>query len=115
MRTNYNETLKTLQFGQKAKSIKTIVNINEIVQEAPDAIANKISQMTLEIEQLKAVIEQKEDQLDSIFDDLSEKKSDVDKNTYWMNTTITNKCTSTNYYTKFIGVKVLCFPIGYDK
>ena len=61
MKSNYHETQKTLMFGQKAKAIRTIVNINEIVQESPDEIANKMSMLLKEIEQLKIVIEEKED------------------------------------------------------
>jgi hypothetical protein len=50
-------------FGQKAKEIRTEVNINEIVQEAPDQIASKINMMTIEIDKLKQIIEEKEDML----------------------------------------------------
>lgn len=39
------------------------MNINEIVQESPDEIANKMSSLLKEIEQLKAVIEEKEDMI----------------------------------------------------
>ena len=60
VKSSYHETQKTLQFGQKAKTIKTVVNVNEIVQESPDEIASKISQMTRDIEQLKAKLDEKE-------------------------------------------------------
>lgn len=39
---NISESRETLNFGAKAKNIKTIVNINEIVKESPEEIAQKI-------------------------------------------------------------------------
>ena len=54
MRANSHESEKTLYFGQKAKSIKTIVNLNEIIQEAPQEMANKMCLMTQKIESLEA-------------------------------------------------------------
>ena len=50
---NYHESQVTLNFGIKAKQIRTNAQVNEIVQECPEQIATKIADMTLEIENLK--------------------------------------------------------------
>lgn len=49
VQSNLQESLQALYFGSKAKSIRTQVNINEIVRESPDRIAHKMQQMTKEI------------------------------------------------------------------
>lgn len=64
LKSNYHETQKTLYFGQKAKTIRTLVNINEIVQEAPYEIATKMAKMTKEIESLKAELDERNGQLE---------------------------------------------------
>jgi hypothetical protein len=50
----------TLNFGLKAKQIRTNAHVNEIVQESPERIATKISEMTTQIEELTDQLEEKE-------------------------------------------------------
>lgn len=40
--TNYQESKETLNFGSKAKQVKTIVNVNEIIRDSPDEVAQKM-------------------------------------------------------------------------
>ena len=58
------ESLQALYFGSKAKSIRTQVNINEIVREYPDRIAHKMAKMSKEITQLQRQLSQKESQIE---------------------------------------------------
>lgn len=57
---NSHETLQSLYFGTKAKNIKTQVNMNDIIRESPDQIANKIFTMAREIDELHARIAKKD-------------------------------------------------------
>lgn len=50
---NYSESRETLNFGAKAKNIKTVVNLNEIVKESPEEIALKMQKLSRENEDLK--------------------------------------------------------------
>jgi len=61
--SNMQESLQALYFGSKAKSIRTQVNINEIVRESPDKIALKIAKMTKEISVLKSALQKKDQQI----------------------------------------------------
>jgi len=35
---NYQESKETLNFGSKAKQVKTLVNVNEIVKDCPEEV-----------------------------------------------------------------------------
>ena len=50
---NYSESRETLNFGAKAKNIKTIVNLNEIIKESPEEIAHKLQKYSRENEDLR--------------------------------------------------------------
>ena len=39
---NYQESKETLNFGSKAKQVKTSVNVNEIIRDSPEELALKI-------------------------------------------------------------------------
>ena len=54
------ESLQALYFGSKAKSIRTQVNVNEIVRESPDRIAFKMAQMSKDIKSLQRKLLQRE-------------------------------------------------------
>ena len=58
--SNMQESLQALHFGSKAKSIRTTVNLNEIVRESPDRIAAKMAKMSKDITILKTRVAQKE-------------------------------------------------------
>lgn len=51
-----------MHFGSKAKTIKTTVNLNEIVKESHEEIANKMFMMNEEIEALRLKIRIMEDE-----------------------------------------------------
>ena len=51
---NYQESKETLNFGSKAKQVKTIVNINEIIRDSPDEVAQKMQRLQRENEDLKS-------------------------------------------------------------
>ena len=57
---NYQETLNTLHFGQKAKHVKTTVNINEIsqIQSGPE-----VEKAHKEINELKAKLKEYESKM----------------------------------------------------
>ena len=61
--TNMQESLQALYFGSKAKSIRTQVDINEIVRESPDRIANKMAKMSKDIQMLERKLVKKEEQI----------------------------------------------------
>ena len=63
----------TLNFGQKAKQIRTNAYVNEIVQESPEQIASKINEMTLQIDELKDKLEEKQ----AIIDEFGEQTSEL--------------------------------------
>ena len=48
--------MQALQFGGKAKRIRTQVDINEIVRESPDRTAHKIAKMSRDIQQLQSQV-----------------------------------------------------------
>ena len=53
---NTHESVQALQFGGKAKRIRTQVDINEIVRESPDRTAHKIAKMSRDIQQLQSQV-----------------------------------------------------------
>ena len=55
--SNYQETVNTLHFGQKAKNVKTKVNVNEINQ------LNESSQSNAELQQANSLIAELRDRL----------------------------------------------------
>ena len=54
---NYQETVNTLQFGQKAKNVKTTVNINEIEKKSsnPEALEKAKRRITELEEKIKGI------------------------------------------------------------
>ena len=49
--SNYQETVNTLHFGQKAKHVKTKVNVNEISQSSDSPELEKANQMIMELKE----------------------------------------------------------------
>ena len=50
---NYQESKETLNFGTKAKNIKTIVNVNEVIRDSPEEVAQRMFKVQRENEDLK--------------------------------------------------------------
>ncbi len=50
---NYQESKETLNFGTKAKNIKTIVNVNEVIRDSPEEVAQRMFKVQRETEDLK--------------------------------------------------------------
>ena len=50
---NYQESKETLNFGTKAKHIKTVVNVNEVIRDSPEEVAQRIFKVQRENEDLK--------------------------------------------------------------
>jgi hypothetical protein len=50
---NYQESKETLNFGTKAKHIKTIVNVNEVIRDSPEEVAQRMFKVQRENEDLK--------------------------------------------------------------
>jgi hypothetical protein len=55
---NYQETVNTLQFGQKAKNVKTTVNVNESLKNG-----NKNDQNSHELKKAQKLIEDLQEKL----------------------------------------------------
>ena len=62
--SNLHESLQSLQFGIKAKHIKTQVASNEVIFEQPDKIAAKMVGLQNEVDRLNQQIEIQKDEID---------------------------------------------------
>jgi len=51
---NYQESKETLNFGAKAKQVKTVVNVNELIRDSPEEVAARMHRLTRENEDLRA-------------------------------------------------------------
>ena len=58
--TNYQETVNTLQFGQKAKNVKTTINVNEVETKGTSA---DVETARNELNKAKAKIKELEDKV----------------------------------------------------
>jgi hypothetical protein len=65
---NYQESKETLNFGSKAKQVKTIVNVNEIIRDSPDELAIKIQRLTRDNEDLRAKLNLAKDEMLRVFE-----------------------------------------------
>ncbi|CDW89864.1 kinesin-like protein [Stylonychia lemnae] len=59
--SNYAESRETLNFGARAKNIKTYVNVNEVLKESAEELVTKLQQVTKENEDLRKKLKIQED------------------------------------------------------
>ena len=71
---NYQESKETLNFGSKAKQVKTIVNINEIIRESPDEIAQRMQRLQRENEDLRSKLAAAKNEMIKMFDQKQEEE-----------------------------------------
>ena len=50
---NYQESKETLNFGTKAKHIKTIVNVNEVIRDSPEEVTQRMLRVQRENDDLR--------------------------------------------------------------
>eukprot|EP00347_Sterkiella_histriomuscorum_P012986 403366452 len=74
--SNYSESKETLNFGAKAKNIKTSVNINEIVKETADEQAQKIKYLNQEVERLNKIVNSYEERKKEILNQDEDQEQD---------------------------------------
>eukprot|EP00347_Sterkiella_histriomuscorum_P020283 403338399 len=75
LNNNYQESRETLNFGAKAKNIKTFVNANEFLKESPEILALRIQGLIKENEDLRKKL-----RIQDLFDkSLEENKEDFSK------------------------------------
>lgn len=60
---NYQESKETLNFGSKAKQVKTVVNVNEIVRDSPEEVAQRIQKLSRENEDLRSKLAAAKDEM----------------------------------------------------
>lgn len=65
---NYQESKETLNFGSKAKQVKTVVNVNEIIRDSPEEVAQRIQKLQRENEDLKSKLAAAKDELLRVFE-----------------------------------------------
>lgn len=65
---NYQESKETLNFGSKAKQVKTIVNVNEIIRDSPEEVAQRIQKLSRENEDLKSKLAAAKDEMMRMFE-----------------------------------------------
>jgi hypothetical protein len=65
---NYQESKETLNFGSKAKQVKTVINVNEIVRDSPEEIAQRIQKLSRENEDLKSKLAAAKDEMIKMFE-----------------------------------------------
>ena len=54
---DHTETMRTLQFGQKARNIQTVTTVNQIVTESSGVISYKMVKMRKDYEDLQAQLD----------------------------------------------------------
>lgn len=65
---NYQESKETLNFGSKAKQVKTVVNVNEIIRDSPEEVAQRIQKLSRENEDLKSKLAAAKDEMIHMFE-----------------------------------------------
>lgn len=65
---NYQESKETLNFGSKAKQVKTVVNVNEIIRDSPDEVAQRMQRLQRENEDLRSKLAAAKNEMIKMFE-----------------------------------------------
>jgi alkanesulfonate monooxygenase SsuD/methylene tetrahydromethanopterin reductase-like flavin-dependent oxidoreductase (luciferase family) len=60
---NYQESKETLGFGSKAKQVRTLVNVNELVRDSPEEAAQRLQKVLRENEDLRSKLAAAKDEM----------------------------------------------------
>ena len=66
--SNYQESKETLNFGSKAKQVKTTINLNEIIRDSPEEVAQRIQKLQRDNEDLKSKLAAAKDEMIKMFE-----------------------------------------------